>query len=422
MLSDIKVAKLKFAGSREGKLQKHADRDGLYLAVSPPHKDNPQSGYGSKAWRWDFRFPPSAKGERFTLTYGKYPDLTLAEAREEHAKARKAVANGINPAKQKQDQKHAMVTELEKVFEKVAAAWFEAEKPGKSPSWIGNAQRWLTATNKVIGGKSIASVIDDDVEAAVKSLVDAGNLSSARRAVRQIGQIYEFARRKPWRFTGVNPTVTVKIVPPKEQNHQHIKESEIPEFLKAVDQSAGAEQTKIATRLLVLTFVRKQELLGAKKTELDLERGMWEIPAARMKNDFPHLVPLSRQAVALLKRQLESAGNSEYVFPNLVRPRKHAGLSTLNRFFDRIGFADRLSPHGLRSVASTKLNGTRKFSGDVIERQLSHLEISKIRGAYNKAEWLEVRAEMMQFWADHVDRLCDGKPEETNVIPMARVA
>jgi integrase len=421
MLSDLKVAKLKYKGKRTNKLrvQKHPDRDGLYLAVTPAHKNNPQATYGSKVWRWDFRFPPSAKGERFTLTYGKYPDLSLAEARAKHIAARKAVANKINPAKQKQAEKQSELKELGNTYGKVSAKWFEAEKEGKSKSWCDNNERWLKITEKRLGTKPLASITDDDVTEALKPLEDAGNAYSAARALQQVSKIFEFARRKPWRFTGTNPTVTLRgqIKVPSHKGHSHIKEQEIPEFLRAVDASKGAEQTKIATRLLMLTFVRKQELLAAKKSELDLERGIFEIPAERMKNKVPHLVPLSTQAVQLFKRQLEIAGGGEYVFPNVQRPKKHAGLSTLNVFFNRLGYQDRLTPHGLRSVASTKLNGTRKFSGDVIERQLSHIELNKIRGSYNKADWLEIRAEMMQFWADHLDRLCKGETA-SNVVPI----
>jgi integrase len=136
-----------------------------------------------------------------------------------------------------------------------------------------------------------------------------------------------------------------------------------------------------------------------------------------MKNRLPHVVPLSEQVKELLREQLATVKNGDYVFPSLTRPGKHAGLSTLNVFFDRIGFADRLTPHGLRSLASTKLNGTRRFEGEVIEIQLSHRDKDKVRATYNKADHLEKRTEMMQFWADHIDGLCSGKSEQ-NVIQL----
>jgi integrase len=422
MLTDVKVAKLKYEGSREsGKLsiEKHPDRDGLYLAVSPAHKDNPKATYGSKVWRYEYRWPATTHGKRQTLTYGKYPEVSLAEAREKHLDARKSIANGVNPAEEKQNQKRTMLAALGNVYEAIAAKWFEAEKAGKSKSWSENNDRWLKVVNKTLGNKPIGNITHDDCYNAVRPLEEQGYAFSAERARQQIAQVFAYAIRKRL-HAGGNPARDLKgeIKVPEHKNNVHIKAREIPEFLKAVDGSKGAEQTKIASRLLLLTIVRKQELLAAKRTELDLEAGLWEIPAERMKNGSPHLVPLSRQTVALFKRQLEIAGKGDYVFPNAQRPGRHAGLSTLNVFFDRIGFNDRLTPHGLRSVASTELNGSGFFRPDVIERQLSHIERNKIRNAYNKADYLDERTRMMQYWSDFVDRLCDGKPEEKNVIQL----
>ena len=425
MLSDVKVAKIRYKGQRtpgKPKIEKHPDRDGLYLAVSPPHQSNPQAPCGSRAWRMDFRFPPTASGERFTLTFGRYPELSLAEARDKHLEARRAISNGINPAKQKQEQKRAMLTELEKTFETIAAKWLESEKKGKSTGWAENNERWLDTINLKIGKKPIAGISDEDVQDAVRPLEVSGHAYSASRALRLTAQIFEFARLAPWRFKGVNPAKIIqKIKVPKAKNHRHIDASEIPAFLKAVDGSNGAEQTKIAAKLLLLTFVRKQELLAAKRSELRLQDAIWEVPADRMKNRQPHLVPLAPQAVELFKRQLELAGSSEYVFPNKKAPGRHASKSTLNALFGRIGFKDRLTPHGLRSVASTKLNGTRKFGGEIIELQLSHKR-QGVKGVYDKSTHLELRAEMMSWWAEYIDQLCEGKPEEKNVIQLRAVA
>ena len=422
MLTDVKVAKLRYESTRDSaklKIEKHPDRDGLYLAVSPPHKNDPKATYGSKVWRYEYRWPPTTNGKRQTLTYGKYPELSLAEAREKHLEARKAISNGANPAESKQIQKRALLTALGNTYESIAAKWFENENAGKSKSWSDNNARWLKEINKKIGHKAIGSVTHNDCYNAVRPLEDQGFAFSAERARQQIAKVFAYAIRKRL-HSGGNPArdLTGEIKVPEHKNNAHIKASEIPEFLKSVDASKGAEQTKIASRLLLLTMVRKQELLAAKKSELDLQAAVWEIPAERMKNRITHLVPLSRQAIALFKRQLEIACDGEYLFPNTQRPGKHAGLSTLNVFFDRIGYADKLTPHGLRSVASTELNGCGAFRAEVIERQLSHIERNKIRGAYNKADYLEERKRLMAHWSDFVDRLCDGQPEEKNVIQL----
>src|SRR5262249_42137974 len=239
------------------------------------------------------------------------------------------------------------------------------------------------------------------------------------RAMRLIAQIFEFSRLSPWRFKGVNPAkVAPKVKVPKAAHHKHIPVSEIPAFLKAVDATQSGEQSKIMAKLLLLTAVRKSELLGAKRSELRLQEAVWEIPESRMKNRLPHLVPLSPQVIGLFKRQLEIAGESEFIFPNAKNRKEHAHKSTLNALFSRMGFKDRLSPHGVRSIFSTEMNGCGAFRIDAIERQLSHVERNAVRSAYNKSDYLEERRRMMAHWATFCDRLCDGKPEEGNVIQL----
>lgn len=382
---------------------------GLYLYISP---------HGAKSFRFDFRFPRSASGARQCLTYGPYPILSLAEAREMHRVAKRDLAAGINPAARKQDAKRTTLSTAENTYEKVSARWYEIESQGKSKSWQDNATRWLKTTTDKFGAKPIQSVVADDLSAALDSMIEDGYAFSAERVRQQTAKVFDYAIKKKL-FTGSNPAKELQgdIIVPKHKNNAHIKESELPEFFAAVDGSKADPQTKRAAKLLAYTFVRKQELLGAKRSEIDLTSGIWEIPAERMKNRLPHLVPLSEQVRELFREQFASVTHGDYVFPSLTRPGKHAGLSTLNVFFDRIGFADRLTPHGLRAVASTKLNDTRRFAGDVIELALSHRERNAVRGTYNKSDHLEERVAMMQFWADHIDALCAGKSDH-NVIQL----
>lgn len=417
MLSDVKVAKLKYDGE-SGAVDKHSDRDGLYLAVSPPRKSDPRSGYGSKAWRYDYRWPPTREGQRLTLTFGRYPELTLAEAREKLLEARRAILNGINPSQQKQDQKRALLSSLGNTYGKISAKWFAFAKHGKSASWLESQSRWQKLILKTLNSKPIINITHDDVYNAVKPLEDEGHAFSADRARQQIAQVFAFAIRKRVPGLTSNPAHEIKgeIKTPKTQNHRHFKAPEIPAFLATVDASQGADQTKRAAKLLLLTIVRKQELCAAKRTELDLNAGIWEIPGERMKNGIPHLVPLAPQVVALFKQQIKEAGKHEYVFPNSQRADRPMGLSTLNVFFDRIGYGETITPHGLRSVASTQLNGTGAFRPDVIERQLSHVDRNKIRASYNKSDYLEERKKMMAYWAD----FCEGRPADSNVVDMLK--
>lgn len=306
--------------------------------------------------------------------------------------------------------------------------WLDLERKDKSPSWINNNERWAKwvdeGINKApgIGKKPIGSVTQDDVYRILRAVEELGYAPSAEYVRAQVSRVFEYAARKRM-FTGRNPAQDLKgeIKRPSVRNNPHIKAREIPDFLKAVEESKGSKQTKIASKLLLLTILRKQELLAARWSELDLDGATWEIPAERMKNGLPHIVPLSAQVVSLFRAMKEETGGKDFVFPNTQRPGTFMGLSTLNVFFDRIGYSgDRLTPHGLRSVASTALNEAG-FRPDVIERQLSHVEKNQVRRAYNKADYMEERRRMMQHWADYVDQLCNGE-RESNVIQLTAKA
>lgn len=184
---------------------------------------------------------------------------------------------------------------------------------------------------------------------------------------------------------------------------------EIPAFLEAVDRYSGRVATKLAVKLLMLTFVRKLELIEAVWDEIDLERGEWVIPAERMKMAKPHIVPLSRQTVECFKLLKPLAFGSNYVFPNIGDPKKPMSPATLNKVFDTIGYGEgRFTPHGARSTASTALN-TQGWTPDAIERQLAHTERDVVRAAYNHSDHMEERRRMMQQWADLLDAWAKGE-------------
>jgi integrase len=434
-LTAVKVEKLwyqpikseggKNPGALLGNRISDSEYPGLYLYISP---------LGAKSFRFDFRFPASAKGKRQCLTYGQYPVISLAEAREMHREAKRDLAAGINPAAKKQNAKRKALDTAENTYAKVAVLLYKIEeqktdkKTGfpKSQAWKDNATRWNKLAIDAFGSKPIQNVTEDDVRAAYAELLERGNHFSAKRVRDRIVKVFDYAIKKKW-FIGSNPARALEdededdINVPGNKGNAYIKEHEIPEFVAAVENSKADLQTKRAAKLLLLTLVRKGELLGAKRSELDLNGGKWEIPAERMKTRQAHLVPLAKQVTELLQAQLATVKSGDYVFPSLTRPGKHAGLSTLNVFFDRIGFADRLSPHGLRTVASTWLNETGRFGGDVIELQLSHREKNKIRATYNKADHWKKRVEMMQFYADHIDALCAGTADN-NVIQLQQKA
>jgi integrase len=206
---------------------------------------------------------------------------------------------------------------------------------------------------------------------------------------------------------------TVIELPKPKPRSRPLSAKEIPAFLDAADRYPAKAQTKLAVRLLMLTFTRKRELIEAPWTEIDLERAEWVISAERMKMDKTHIIPLSRQAVECFRRLKELSCGSDYVFPNLGDPGRPMSHSTLNILYDRMGYGGRFTPHGARSTASTLLNA-QGWSADAIERQLAHAERDLVRAAYNHSDFMQERQKMMQSWADYLDGLCSG----AEVVPI----
>jgi integrase len=217
-----------------------------------------------------------------------------------------------------------------------------------------------------------------------------------------LARVFSFAIRNL--RTKANPAREIQgaIVVPQATHHKPIAAKNIPAFIDKIDGYAGRVQTKLAAKLLLMTMVRKRELIEATWEEIDLDEAVWTIPAERMKRRHGHVVPLSKQALEAFKELQPMACGSRYVFPNFGNPRKPMSAATLNVAFDRLNLT--ISPHSLRATASTVLNESNRFRSDVIERQLSHIERNRIRAAYNAAEYMDERRAMLQWWADFIDR------------------
>lgn len=200
---------------------------------------------------------------------------------------------------------------------------------------------------------------------------------------------------------------------PEVEHHAPLLSRDIPTFIGTLDAYPGRLQTKLGVKLLLLTFVRKQELVQSTWDEVNFAGSEWRIPAHRMKMRDPHIVPLSRQALECFRDLKKVACGSQYVLPHNGSLDKPMSSTTINKAFERMGYGGRFTPHGLRATASTLLN-EQGFRPDVIERQLAHTERNRIRAAYNQAEYLEERRAMMQSWADYIDLICNGG----NVVPL----
>jgi integrase len=394
-LTDAKIRSTKPAE----KAFKVSDSGGLYLLVKPN---------GAKLWRWKYRI--AKKENHFAI--GVYPSVSLAEAREARDAARKLVKQGIHPAHERQAQQAAQVAENANTFEAVAREWIDKKKPGWTPYYLRQVERFLAAdVFPYIGTLPIRNVTAAHLLEIVRRVEGRGAETVAVLLRQWASAIFRYAVATL--RADADPAAALKgaIHRPKVKHHRPFSRNQIVDFAKALDRYGGYRTTVIALRLMLLTFVRTVELRAAEWDEIDLDRAEWRIPAERMKKREPHLVPLCRQAVELLRELHTFTGGRTFLFPNYRNPKTCMTATTLNRALERMGFNGKdsvgFSAHGFRATASTILN-EMGYRSDVIERQLAHAERNKVRASYNQAEYLEERRTMMQQWADYLDNLEAG--------------
>ncbi|MHB1374774.1 MAG: tyrosine-type recombinase/integrase [Thauera sp.] len=410
-LTDAKIRNTK----SEAKPVKLVDGGGLYLEVRPS---------GAKLWRYRYRIAGKenvfAVGEYFNDKRGGH--VSLDEARSERDKARALVKQGIHPAHHRQAERLATHAENANTFEAVALEWIAKKKPGWTPYYLRQVERFMQAdVFPKIGKLPIRSVTAAHLLEIVK-LIEGRGAETVAVLVRQwASAIFRYAVATLRADSDPAAALKGAIHRPKVEHHKPMTRDQIGDFVQALDGYAGYRTTVIALRLMLLTFVRTVELRGAEWSEFDLDRAEWRIPAERMKMREPHTVPLSWQAVELLRELHTYTGGRTFLFPNYRNPKACMTATTLNRALERMGFNGKdsigFSAHGFRATASTILNETG-FRPDVIERQLAHAERDKTRASYNQAEYMPERRAMMQQWADMVDSIADG----ANVTLIKRAA
>ena len=391
---------IKQAKTKE-KQYKLTDGEGMYLRVYPN---------GSKYWQLQYWFD----GKQKILSFGVWPNISLKEARDKRFAAKKIIKEGIDPNDEKKERLEVQSSEREKekirkisTFQIVAHEWFSRQ----STQWTERHSIGVLSSLKMhvfpdLGEIPIADISNQDVIATLRKLESEGKYETCYRIRQKLEAIFSFAE-----IEGLcigNPAIGLQKIltkpQPKSQNSLPI--SELPEFLKKIDADTGASNTtSLAMKFLILTFVRTSELRFADWREFDIDctEPLWVIPAERMKMRKTHHVPLSRQAVSTLEEMQQYSGTEGYVFPQVYNQKKAMSENTLLYFSNRLGYAGRNTIHGFRSVASTVLNESRKWQPDVIELQLSHQESNKVRKAYNRAEHLDERRKMMEWWSDYVD-------------------
>lgn len=319
------------------------------------------------------------------------------------------ILDGNDPGAEKREAKRLAVLKGENTFEVLAKEWCDSKKH----KWVTNYYEAMMVRLKNhifprLGNRPITEISAQEFLSVVRVVEKSGALDLAQRLMQASGQVFRYAIA-----TGraeKNPITDLRgaLKTPVKKHQAYLKEHELPEYLKKLEAYDGHPQTKLALKFLLLTFVRTAELRGAKWTELNFDKAEWRIPAERMKMRDPHIVPLSRQAVAVLEEMKKLTGQWEHVFANQIKPSARMSENTMLYALYRMGYHSKATGHGFRATASTILN-ENGFLPDVIERQLAHAERNEVRAAYNHAQHLPERRKMMQWWADYLDAVAPKK-------------
>jgi integrase len=379
------------------KAYKLADEKGLYLFIKPN---------GSKAWRLKYRF----LGKEKTLSIGLYPDVSLSDARNARDNARKQLADKIDPGLAKQVSKRSAKEAAENSFEAIAQEWYAKYSSKWSPS---HGERILRRLERDIfpgiGRRPISEITALELLTTLRRMENRGAIETAHRAHQNCGQVFRYAIATGRAERDPSSDLKGAIPPAKKKHHASITNTRaIGELLRAINGYQGHFVTQCALRLAPLVFVRPGELRHAEWSEFNLATAEWRIPAEKMKMRVPHIVPLSTQAITILRELRALTGNGKYLFPSVRSAKRPMSENTVLGALRRLGYTgDEMTGHGFRSMASTLLN-EQGWNPDAIERQLAHGERNTVRAAYNYAEYLPERKKMMQHWADYLDGLKAG--------------
>jgi integrase len=384
------------------KASKLFDGGGLFLLVKPN---------GARLWRMKYR----VDGREKLISFGQYPAVPLKIARERRDEARRLIAANVDPsAKRKAEQAARSDT-----FEALTREYLDLKAKSLSPrTYERKLGRFEAFAFPYIGKVPIRSIAAPQLLAALRRIEERGKHETAHRVRSECGEVFRYAVA-----TGRaerDPTADLRgaLAPVVVRNHPAITEpAKIGELMRSIDGYQGQRATEYALKLLPLVFVRPSELRCAEWQEFDLDHAEWRIPANRMMREL-HIVPLARQAVALLCDLQPLTGTSRYLFPSVRTNERPISNNTLNAALRRLGYTgDEMVSHGFRSMASTCLN-EQGWHPDLIELQLAHAERNKVRAVYNRATRLADRRKMMQAWADYIDTLRAG----AEIVPFRRAA
>ncbi|MFT6901148.1 MAG: integrase [Colwellia sp.] len=379
------------------KIYKLSDGDGLQLRIMPN---------GSKQWLLDY-FKPFTK-KRTSLSLGSYPEVSILEARKKRVVSRELLAKDIDPKEYKDDQHREQLLLASHTLKSVATDWFAIKKTTIAD--VTAKSLWRKFENHVfpkLGHRPIDKILAPEAIEALKPLAAKGNLETTGKIIGHLNNIMTHALN-----TGIlqhNPLSGIRSAfsAPKVTNMPTIRPDELGKLMKDISYAS----IKLVTRCLIEwqlhTMTRPSESAKAEWSEIDLESKLWVIPAERMKMRLEHKVPLTEQAIEILERLKPITGHRKHLFPSHIDHKRHCNVETANKALIRMGYKNRLVAHGLRALASTTLNETG-HNPDVIESALSHVDKNEVRRAYNRAEYLDSRRELMCWWSEHIEQAASG--------------
>ncbi|WP_172560122.1 integrase domain-containing protein [Vibrio fluvialis] len=373
------------------------DGQGLKLRVLPS---------GSKQWQLNYYRPTN--GKRANLNLGRYPDVSLVQARKSALEARELIAQEIDPQEHKEQKLQEHKAIHEHTFLNVSKEWFEIKKHDVTPDYAADIWRSLDLhIFPSLADTPVKQITAPQVIELLKPIEAKGSLETVKRLVQRLNEVMNYAANCG--LVQANPLTGIRAAfkKPKKENMAALAPAELPELMGAIAHASIKRTTRCLIEWQLHTMTRPAEASGARWNEIDWDEKIWTIPAERMKKRREHRIPLTEQMLALLEVMKPISGHRDFVFPSDRDSKKPCNSQTANMALKRMGFAGRLVSHGLRSLASTTLN-EQGFDRDLIEASLAHVDDNQVRSAYNRTDYLERRRPMMSWWSEHIEEAAEG--------------
>lgn len=373
------------------------DGQGLKLRILPS---------GSKQWQLNYYRPTNGKRANYNL--GRFPDVSLAQARKSAFLSKELIAQGIDPQEQKQKQQQEYKETHENTFENVSKEWFEIKKDSITPDYAIDIWRSLELhVFPKLAKTPIKDITAPLIIELLRPIEAKGSLETVKRLSQRLNEVMNYATNCG--LVQANPLSGIKAAfkKPKKENMAALTPAELPELMNAIAHASIKRTTRCLIEWQLNTMTRPSEASGARWEEINVQEKIWTIPAERMKKRRDHRIPLTDQMLAILEVMKPISGHREFIFPSDRDPKKPCNSQTANMALKRMGFAGRLVSHGLRSLASTTLN-EQGFEPDLIESALAHVDDNQVRSAYNRTDYIERRRPMMGWWSEHIEEASKG--------------